>query len=220
MGYRQGPRCGGRSVRSARLKILRIDASANPGESASRRLGDEIIARLRQDTDIELRQRDLNCEPSFIDATWIDANFTAAAERDAAQAERLRVSDALIAELQWADRILLTTPMYNFGVPATLKAWIDLVCRAGVTFRYTDNGPEGLLEGRPVDIVITSGGVPLGSPVDFVSGYLQQVFTFIGLDDVNIVGAAQMNVDADAGLAAARSQIGRIETWSERREVA
>ena len=110
--------------------------------------------------------------------------------------------------------------MYNFGVPATLKAWIDLVCRAGVTFRYTDNGPEGLLEGRPVDIVITSGGVPLGSPVDFVSGYLQQVFTFIGLDDVNIVGAAQMNVDADAGLAAARSQIGRIETWSERREVA
>lgn len=205
---------------SARLKILRIDASANPGDSASRRLGDEIVARLRQDADIELRQRDLNREPSFIDPAWIDANFTAAAERDATQAERLRVSDALIAELQWADRILLTTPMYNFSVPATLKAWIDLVCRAGVTFRYTENGPEGLLERRPVDIVITSGGVPLGSPVDFLSGYLQQVFAFIGLDDVNIVGAAQMNVDADASLAAARSQIERIEPWSERREVA
>ena len=106
------------------------------------------------------------------------------------------------------------------AVRATLKAWIDLVCRAGVTFRYTKNGPEGLLANRPVDIVITSGGVPLGSPVDFVTGYLKQVFAFIGIDDVNIVGAAQMNVDADASLSAARAQIERIETCSERREVA
>ena len=205
---------------SVRLKLLRIDASANPGESTSRRLGDEIVERLRQDADIELRQRDLNHEPTFIDAAWIAANFTAADERHAAQTERLRASDELIAELQWADRILLTTPMYNFAVPATLKAWIDLVCRAGVTFRYTNSGPEGLLAKRPVDIVITSGGVPLGSPVDFVTGYLKQVFAFIGIDDVNIVGAAQMNVDADASLSAARAQIERIETCSERREVA
>jgi FMN-dependent NADH-azoreductase len=205
---------------SVRLKLLRIDASANPGESTSRRLGDEIVERLRRDADIELRQRDLNREPSFIDAAWIAANFTTADERHAAQTERLRASDELIAELQWADRILLTTPMYNFAVPATLKAWIDLVCRAGVTFRYTKNGPEGLLANRPVDIVITSGGVPLGSPVDFVTGYLKQVFAFIGIDDVNIVGAAQMNVDADASLSAARAQIERIETCSERREVA
>ncbi len=205
---------------SARLKVLRLDASANPGESTSRGLGDELVERLRQTTAIELRQRDLNRELSFIDATWIGANFTAAAERDAAQVERLRLSDELIAELRWADRILLTTPMYNFGVPATLKAWIDLVCRAGVTFRYGENGPEGLLENRPVDIVITSGGVPLESPVDFVSGYLKQVFAFIGIEDVNIVGAAQMNVDADASLDAARAQIARIEAWTERREVA
>ena len=202
------------------LRVLRLDASANPGESASRGLGDELIAKLEEQVDIDVRERDLNQDLSFIDSNWIDANFTAAEERSEAQAKQLQLSDQLIEELRWADRIVLTTPMYNFGVPATLKAWIDHVCRAGITFRYTENGPEGLLDSRPVDIVITSGGVPLQSPVDFVSGYLKQVFAFIGIDDVNIVGAAQMNVDADASLAAARSQIERIETWSERREVA
>jgi FMN-dependent NADH-azoreductase len=202
------------------LRILRLDTSANPGESTSRELGDELLTRLAEQTKIEVRQRDLNQDLSFIDSSWIGANFTAAQERSDEQVERLQFSDRLIKELQWADRILLTTPMYNFGVPATLKAWIDHVCRVGITFRYTENGPQGLLANRPVDIVVTSGGVPLGSPVDFVSGYLRQVFAFIGIDDVNIIGAAQMNVDADASLSAARAQIERIEVLGERREVA
>ena len=97
--------------------------------------------------------------------------------------------------------------MYNFGVPATLKAWIDLVCRAGVTFRYSENGPIGLLEDKSVDIVITTGGVPLGAPVDFVSGYLRQVFAFIGIDNINIIAADQMNTAAEASYARALTQI-------------
>lgn len=205
---------------SARLKLLRLDASANPGDSSSRELGDAVVDRLRSTSRVELLRRDLNREAAFIDASWIGANFTADTDRSANQSERLRHSDELIAELQWADRVLLTTPMYNFGVPATLKAWIDLVCRAGVTFRYGDNGPEGLLADRPVDIVITSGGVPLESPADFVTGYLRQVFSFIGIDDVNIIGAAQMNVDAEASLARAQAQIARIDSNAETREVA
>jgi len=205
---------------SAALKLLRLDASANPGDSTSRELGDAVVDRLNETGDIELRRRDLGGEAAFIDAAWIDANLTANEDRSAAQAARLRASDELIAELRWADRVLLTTPMYNFGVPATLKSWIDQVCRAGVTFRYGKNGPEGLLANRPVDIVITSGGVPLDSPADFVTGYLRQVFAFIGIGDVNVIGAAQMNIDPAASLAAARAQIARIDVPSESQKVA
>lgn len=189
-------------------RILRLDASANPAASSSRELGDHLLQRLQQDARaVETRVRDLNQDLTFIDSRWIAANFTPSDQRDAAQRARLALSNRLIDELEWADHILLTTPMYNFAVPATLKAWIDLVCRAGVTFRYTSDGPVGLLEGKRADIVITTGGVPLESPVDFVSGYLRQVFAFIGIDDVRILGADQMNVDAEASFARALSQI-------------
>lgn len=189
-------------------RILRLDASANPAESSSRKLGDHLLAQLQQDNlPIETRVRDLNRDLSFVDSDWIAANFTAADQRDPAQSARLALSDKLIDELKWADHIVLTTPMYNFGVPATLKAWIDLVCRAGVTFRYSSHGPIGLLEGKRADIIITTGGVPLESPVDFVSGYLRQVFGFIGIEDINIMGADQMNVDTEASFARAISEI-------------
>jgi FMN-dependent NADH-azoreductase len=189
-------------------RILRLDASANPADASSKKLGDYLLDQLKQvDPVVEMKARDLNQDLSFIDASWIAANFTALDDREPAQSARLAFSDQLIDELKWADHIVLTTPMYNFGVPATLKAWIDLVCRAGVTFRYGPNGPEGLLKGKRADIIITTGGVPLASPVDFVSGYLKQVFGFIGIKDINIVGADQMNVDAAASFAKARSEI-------------
>jgi len=189
-------------------QILRLDASANPAESDSQKLGDHLIRQLKQaNPGVETRNRNLNQDLSFIDSNWIAANFTAKEERSDDQSARLEFSDQLIAELNWADHIVLTTPMYNFGVPSTLKAWIDLICRAGITFRYGANGPEGLLKGKRVDIVITTGGAPLGSPVDFVSGYLKQVFAFIGIDDVNIIGADQMNVAAQTSFARATAQI-------------
>jgi len=190
------------------IRILRLDASASPGDSSSRKLGDYLVHQLKQDNPaIETHERDLNTDLSFIDSSWIAANFTASEEREAVQSARLAFSDELIAELNWADHIVLATPMYNFGVPATLKAWIDLICRAGITFRYGANGAEGLLKGKRVDIIITTGGAPLHSPVDFVSGYLRQVFGFIGIEDINIIGADQMNVDGDASFARAIAQI-------------
>ncbi len=190
------------------INILRLDASASPGDSSSRNLGDFLIKQLELgNPQAEMRSRDLNQDLSFIDSNWIAANFTASDDRDAAQSARLAFSDQLIDELNWADHIVLTTPMYNFGIPATLKSWVDQVCRAGVTFRYGANGPEGLLKGKSVDIIITTGGAPLNSPVDFVSGYLKQVFEFIGIEDINIIGADRMNVDADASFAGAISQI-------------
>lgn len=189
-------------------RILRLDASANPGESSSRKLGDQLLEALIEDQlAAEIRNRDLNDGAEFIDAAWIAANLSAAADRDAAAKQRLAYSDELIAELRWADHIVLTTPMYNFSVPATLKAWIDQVCRAGITFRYTQDGPVGLLAGKRADIVITTGGVPLDSPVDFVSGYLRQVFAFIGIDDVEVFAADRMNIDSDASFTRAQQQI-------------
>ncbi len=188
--------------------ILRLDASASVHASNSKKLGDELITQLENRHAISnVRQRDLNQEVSFIDEAWVAANFTPAEQRNDEQVQRLAFSDELIDEIQQADHIVLTTPMYNFGIPATLKSWIDLICRAGVTFQYTADGPVGLIRNKQVDIVITTGGVPLQSPVDFVSDYLKQVFRFIGIEDINIIAADQMNVDADDSYAGAIAQI-------------
>jgi len=188
--------------------MLRHDASASPGDSASRSLGDQLLERLaRHNPDIVIRQRDLNRDAQFIDARWIEANFSASDTRSDAARQRLVYSDELIAELQWADHIVITTPMYNFSVPATVKAWIDQVCRAGVTFRYTSSGPQGLLAGKRADIVITTGGAPIGSPVDFASGYLRQVLGFIGINEVEVISADRMNQDSEQSVTRALQQI-------------
>jgi FMN-dependent NADH-azoreductase len=192
-------------------QILRIDASASVSTSTSSQLGDELIEKLQNAyPQAKMTQRDLNSDLSFIDQSWVSANFTTVDDRSDEQNARLEQSDLLITELQQADRIVLTTPMYNFGVPATLKAWIDLVCRAGVTFQYTNEGPVGLLKNKRVDIIITTGGVPLQSPVDFVSDYLKQVFRFIGIEHVNIIAADQMAVDADTSFKKAQQQINNL----------
>ena len=193
-----------------KLNILRIDASASASTSNSKKLGDELIARLEEVyINTTVQQRDLNRDLYFIDESWVGANFTPDDQRSEDQKQQLIFSDRLIDEIKRADHIVLTTPMYNFGIPSSLKAWIDLICRAGVTFRYTADGPVGLVGNKQVDIIITTGGVPLQSPLDFVSGYLKQVFRFIGIDNVNIIAADQMNVDADNSYQNALAQMER-----------
>jgi FMN-dependent NADH-azoreductase len=193
---------------NSKTQILRIDASANASTSNSKKLGDLLIEKLEtQYQGVEVKQRDLNRDLYFIDESWVGANFTPPDDRTEAQRQRLAFSDHLIDEIRHADHIVLTTPMYNFGVPATLKSWIDLICRAGVTFQYTADGPVGLIDNKRVDIVITTGGVALQSPVDFVSDYLMQIFRFIGIEDVNIIAADQMNVDPDSSYQGALDQI-------------
>ena len=188
--------------------ILRIDASANVSSSNSRKLGDRLITKLEASLPgVTVKQRDLNQDLHYIDENWVAANFTPTEQRNKNQQQKLALSDQLIEEVKQADAIVLTTPMYNFGIPATLKSWIDLICRAGVTFQYTANGPVGLLKDKRVDIIITTGGVPLQSPVDFVSDYLKQVFRFIGIDDVNIIAADQMNIDAELSFNKASDEI-------------
>lgn len=185
-------------------KILRIDSSARQHGSITRKLGDEVIRRLKNDNHAaEVIERNLSDGLKFIDADWVGANLTSPEQRSRAQQETLSMSDHLLRELDDADVIVITVPLYNFSVPATLKAWVDMVCRAGLSFRYTDNGPVGILRDRPVYLVIASGGVPLGSAADFASGYLHHIFSFIGITDVRDVFAGGTNLDQSASEKAA-----------------
>jgi FMN-dependent NADH-azoreductase len=188
--------------------LLRIDSSARRVDSVSRAIGDQVVDRLAaRHPGMKVVDIDLADGVPHIDADWVAANFTPAEQRSAGQRERLAGSDHAVAMLRDADAIVLTAPIYNFSVPSALKAWIDHVCRAGLTFRYTADGPQGLLRDRPVYLVMASGGVPFGSPVDFASGYLRQVLRFIGIDDVRLIGAERVAADANAARTAALAQL-------------
>jgi len=197
--------------KQARFNILRIDASARRERSITRRLGDEVLRRLLQEhPEADVTVRDLADPVDFVDEQWVSANLVDPAARDAQQRAVLAASDRLVKELEAADAIVLTTPVYNFSVPAALKAWIDLVCRARLSFRYTENGPVGLLRDRPVYLVMTSGGVTFGSPADFASGYLRHIFAFIGIQDIRMVPAERTSIDARAS---AVNALDTLEQW-------
>lgn len=185
--------------------ILRIDASARRTGSVSRDLADKIIARFGDD--ITVTTRDLANGLPLIDEEWVGANFTPADARTDEQKAKLALSDELIAELNAADTIVIGLPIYNFGVPAALKAWVDQVARAGVTFQYSEYGPKGLLEGKRAIVVVASGGTEAGSDIDFATGYIRHVLAFIGITEVDFVAADRMMIDADATLKSANAQV-------------
>ncbi|WP_447757022.1 FMN-dependent NADH-azoreductase [Sphingopyxis fribergensis] len=180
--------------------ILRIDASARNAGSTTRLLADQLEGRLvEQSYGVTVTRRDLNATPpAYLTENWVGANFTDEAERSDEQKALLAGSEELIGEIEAADTIIITAPIYNFAIPASLKAWIDQVTRARRTFRYGEGGAEGLLKGKRAYIVFASGGVPLGSEVDFASGYLKHILGFIGITDVTIVAADGHQMDGDA----------------------
>ncbi len=187
--------------------VLHIDSSARLTGSTSRDLSQRVVDKLNPDTVI---RRDLTSALPQIDEHWVNANFTPADQRSPEQNDRLALSDQLVQELMAADTIVIGAPIYNFSVPASLKAWVDLVARAGLTFKYTENGPKGLLEGKRAILAVASGGTKVGSEIDFGSGYLKHIMGFFGITDVEIVAADQLMVDADAALAAANSAVDQI----------
>ena len=136
--------------------------------------------------------------------------WTPEADRTAEQQAELTVADELITELTDADVVVIGLPIYNFGPPAALKEWADLVARAGTTFRYTETGPEGLVPNKPVYVVVASGGVPIGSPMDLASTWLTTYLGFLGLTDVTLIEAGQLNMDPDGAVAAARQAVDAV----------
>ncbi|MEN9316140.1 MAG: hypothetical protein RIS35_2533 [Pseudomonadota bacterium] len=197
------------------MKILQINASARREGANSTVVANRIVDRLKAaNPTATVTLRDLAANPHpVLDEAALGALFTPADKRSPEQAARVALDDALIAEVQAHDAIVLGVPMYNFGVPVQLKNWIDAIARAGVTFRYTAEGPEGLLKGKTVYVALARGGRYRGTQNDSQVPYLKTVLGFLGLTDVRFVYAeglamggdafAQGMAEADADIAAA-----------------
>jgi len=182
------------------MNILQINASARRDGANSTLVAQRIVARLQAaNPGASLSVRDLAVTPHpLLDEAALGALFTAAEQRSAEQAARVALDDALIAELQAHDTLVLGVPMYNFGVPVQLKSWIDAIARAGVTFRYTANGPEGLLKGKTVYVALARGGLYRDTANDSQVPYLKSVLGFLGLTDVHFIYAEGLAMGAEA----------------------
>lgn len=194
--------------------ILQINASLFGESGQSSRLSAEFAATLAASTGWQLVVRDLARSPvEHLTAERVTAFGTAASERTLEQQRHVAESDILIDELRQAHIVVLGLPMYNFGVPSTLKAYFDHVARAGVTFRYTDEGPVGLLTGKRVYVFATRGGRHAGTANDLQTAYVRQFFGFIGIREVEFIyaeGLALGDQQREQALAAATARIGQL----------
>jgi FMN-dependent NADH-azoreductase len=186
--------------------ILKLDSSGRTQGSASRAIVDHLVATLiGQSHGATVISRDVSRGLPMVDDDWIAAAFAEPSARSSAQREKLKLSDELVAELQAADIIVFGLPMYNFTVPAAFKAWIDQICRARVTFRISETGIEGLLKGKKAYVVVATGGVPVGAPVDFLSPYVRHVLGFVGISDVSLIDAGRLNSEGESKIAKAKA---------------
>ncbi len=190
--------------------LFHLNASARTDGSVTRDLSHRLVKHLSDGTTTVI-SRDIGASPlPLLSEAWVGANFTPEDARTPAQRETLALSDELIKELETADTLILGVPIYNFGVPATFKAWIDLVARARKTFKYTDTGPVGLLEGKRAYVVIASGGTASGSEIDFATPYIRHVLGFLGVHDVKIFAADQLMATGEEKVSAAAAEIEAI----------
>ena len=193
------------------LRVLRVDASARVKGSVTRQLADLMLNELGDRVPgLSVFRRDLATGLPFVDAAWVGANLTEPDARDAAQREALAISDELVAEVMAADVLVIATPIYNFGVPASLKAWIDQVARARVTFRYTEHGPQGLLAGKKAYVLVATGGTEVGSAIDFATPWLRFVLGFLGITDVEVIAADRGMARGDAARHHAAARIAEV----------
>jgi FMN-dependent NADH-azoreductase len=184
--------------------LLKINASLFSTQGQSSQLAERFVAaRLAATPGLKVISRDLGAEPvPHLDAARFLSFLAKPEERSAEQQAVVAYSDALIEELRQADEIVIGLPMYNFGVPSTLKAWFDHIARAGVTFRYTATGPEGLLTGKKVTIFAARGGLYAGTPKDSQTTYVRDFLAFIGITEVEFVYAEGLNMGDESKAAA------------------
>ena len=184
------------------MKLLHIDTSVLGENSVSRQLGAAAVDSWRRHApDLEIRHRDLDRDP----IPHLSSRMLSGAEATAAAG-----GDSILQEFMDADVVVLGVPFYNFGIPSTLKAWIDRVAVAGKTFRYTENGPEGLAGGKRVVLAIASGGEHAGSVRDFAEPYLRTVFGFLGVDEIETVRAEGVAISPDHRVSAVSAALAAI----------
>ena len=191
------------------MKILHLDSSARQEESVSRQLAKQLVHKIKK-TEDEVIYRDISGNIPFV-AGIKGAGFIIPEEERTEQDKQLfQFSDELVDEFLAADTIVISSPIYNFGPPSAAKAWFDLVARAGRTFKYEATGPIGLVDGnKQVYLVITSGGVPAESPVDFCTPWFKQALTFLGIKNIEVIDASQLNI-SDANLVKAKEKINNL----------
>ena len=182
------------------MNILQINSSARSTGSESTRLADAIVARLQAaNPGATVARRDLAATPHpVLDEAALQALFTPADQRTTEQAARVALDDALIAQVQAADAIVIGSPMYNFGITAQLKAWFDAIARAGVTFKYGATGPIGLVTGKKVYVAIARGGLHRDGPSDTQLPHLKMFLSFLGMTDVQFVYAEGLGMGPEA----------------------
>ena len=192
------------------MKIYQIDSSARKEGSTSRALAKKLLEKIKKPKD-EVIYRDLNDEMLFVTGLTESGMNIDQKDQNENHRKMFELSDQLVKELKESDIIIISAPIYNYGPPATLKAWSDLAARVGETFRFKPNGRrEGLLKAKKAYLVITSGGTKLNSSEDFLTPWLKFILNFFGIDDVQIISADQMALDYDKSIKNAELQIDEL----------
>lgn len=196
--------------------ILILHSSARKRVSISRRIVQDLAASIeRENGPLQIVERDLvDSELPHLNESLVNAFYTPKEDRTREQNEILVLSNLLVKEIQQADIIIIGSPIYNFGSPAALKTWMDLVARVGVTFKFESGGSIGLLNNKKAFVVITSAGTPFGSDLDFSSGHIKQFLSFIGVEDVSFLVADQLLQNEEKKLKHVEKQIASISKSS------
>jgi len=182
------------------MKVWHIDSSARNEQSHSKRITQQFIDNLSQKTSVESDSLNVGAGLPFLTDTMVGSYFTPDEQRTEEQKSAITVSNDIVKSAKEADVWVIGVPIYNFSMPASFKAFIDLLCRSKETFTYTETGPVGLLENKQVFVVVTSGGTELGSEVDFLTPWLKHCLSFIGIQNVSFVHADQYNPEKDEAI--------------------
>ncbi len=193
-------------------KLLRIDSSPRKNSSISRQLADILQEKIENEGNHITISRDVYYDHliKLGNEDSVTAYFTPLNQQTEIQREAVTASNTLATEFADADTYLFAVPMYNFGVTAGLKTYIDLIARAGISFKYTEKGPEGLLDGKKAYVIITTGGTKLGTELDFVSGYMTTFLNFVGITDIEFINSDQVMVSAEKILSDAKEEINEL----------
>ena len=192
------------------MKIYQIDSSARKEGSTSRALAKKLLEKIKKPED-EVTYRDLNDEMVFVTGLTESGMNIDEKDQNENHKKMFKLSDQLVKELKESDVIIISAPIYNYGPPATLKAWSDLAARIGETFRFKPNGRrEGLLKNKRAYLVITSGGTKLNSNEDFLTPWLKFILNFFGIDKIDIICADQMALDYEKSIREAEKQINNL----------
>ena len=192
------------------MKIYQIDSSARKEGSTSRALAKKLLDKIKSPED-EIIYRDLNEEMVFVSGLTESGMNIEKKDQTDHHRKMFELSDQLVKELKESDIIIISAPIYNYGPPATLKAWSDLAARVGETFKFKPNGRrEGLLKNKKAYLVITSGGTKLNSKEDFLTPWLKFILNFFGIEKIETINADQMALDYEKSIKAAEEQIEKI----------